>query len=247
MRENGAKPAWSFLNSVYFVLQLVTTIGFGNITPKTPSGQLFSVAYAMAGIPLTVLALKSVGQLVNVAFRTIHRPLHTKFHTILCDEGSCDFLEGGNVCLNVTCLSLIWIIVTAIGAHLEPKQNLISIIYSIFVTYSTVGFGDIIPFEDHKYVFMIIIIPGLCSMSSLIDSIVAYAEKSNMATRRFFSLPNCWPAKRKATITADEDQQDTANDNETPCEVERVLNDETQNNVPVVLAMASGQSQQTQI
>lgn len=27
MRENGAKPAWSFLNSVYFVLQLVTTIG----------------------------------------------------------------------------------------------------------------------------------------------------------------------------------------------------------------------------
>ena len=27
MRENRAKPAWSFLNSVYFVLQLVTTIG----------------------------------------------------------------------------------------------------------------------------------------------------------------------------------------------------------------------------
>ena len=27
MRKNGAKPTWSFLNSVYFVLQLVTTIG----------------------------------------------------------------------------------------------------------------------------------------------------------------------------------------------------------------------------
>ena len=27
MRKNGAKPSWSFLNSVYFVLQLVTTIG----------------------------------------------------------------------------------------------------------------------------------------------------------------------------------------------------------------------------
>ena len=27
MRTNGAKPSWSFLNSVYFVLQLVTTIG----------------------------------------------------------------------------------------------------------------------------------------------------------------------------------------------------------------------------
>ena len=27
VRENRAKPSWSFLNSVYFVLQLVTTIG----------------------------------------------------------------------------------------------------------------------------------------------------------------------------------------------------------------------------
>ena len=27
IRENGANPEWSFLNSVYFVLQLVTTIG----------------------------------------------------------------------------------------------------------------------------------------------------------------------------------------------------------------------------
>ena len=27
MRKNETKPTWSFLNSVYFVLQLVTTIG----------------------------------------------------------------------------------------------------------------------------------------------------------------------------------------------------------------------------
>lgn len=27
IRENEENPAWSFLNSVYFVLQLVTTIG----------------------------------------------------------------------------------------------------------------------------------------------------------------------------------------------------------------------------
>ena len=27
MKESGAKPTWNFFNSVYFVLQLVTTIG----------------------------------------------------------------------------------------------------------------------------------------------------------------------------------------------------------------------------
>ena len=38
-RENGAKPTWTFLNSVFYVLQLVTTIGkkeiVVNFTPKS--------------------------------------------------------------------------------------------------------------------------------------------------------------------------------------------------------------------
>ena len=29
LKENGYKPSWSFINSVYFVLQLLTTIGKG--------------------------------------------------------------------------------------------------------------------------------------------------------------------------------------------------------------------------
>ena len=29
LKENGHKPSWSFTNSVYFVLQLLTTIGKG--------------------------------------------------------------------------------------------------------------------------------------------------------------------------------------------------------------------------
>lgn len=29
LKENGYKPSWSFITSVYFVLQLITTIGKG--------------------------------------------------------------------------------------------------------------------------------------------------------------------------------------------------------------------------
>ena len=199
----------------------------------------------MIGILLTVLALKSIGELINVALRTINRPLHRTFHSVHCDERSCDFLETGNVGINVVCLILTWIIVAALSAHLEPKRSLTNIIYSIFITYSTVGFGDIVPFEDHKYVFMVIVIPGLCSMSGLIDSIVAYAEKSNTASRRCFSLSNCWPAERQARVTANGTQQDTASDNETPYEGERVSSDKTQNKV--VMVTASDKSVQTQM
>ena len=194
--------------------------GYGNITPKTPSGQLFTIAYALAGIPLTVLALKSVGQLVNIVLKAINRPLHVILHSIHCDERVCNFLESGNVFINVVCCILTWTIVTAISAHLEPERSLVPVIYSIFVTYSTVGFGDIIPFEDRKYIFMIIVLPGLCFMSSLIDSVVAWMEKSNMTCKRCFNLSKCFPVKRKIRMQTEveEVEQHTEEDNEPPCE-----------------------------
>ena len=195
--------------------------GYGNITPKTPSGQLFTIAYGLAGIPLTVLALKSVGQLVNIVLKAINRPLHVILHSIDCDERVCNLLESGNVFINVVCCILTWTIVTAISAHLEPERSLVPVIYSIFVTYSTVGFGDIIPFEDRKYIFMIIVLPGLCFMSSLIDSVVAWMEKSNMTCKRCFNLSKCFPVKRKIRIQTEveEVEQRTEEDNEPPCEL----------------------------
>lgn len=160
------------------------------------------------------MALKSIGELVNIAFRTINRPLHIKFHTIQCEERSCDFLEKGNLSINSVCLILTWIVTSAICAILKPERSVFTNAYSIFVTYSTVGFGDIIPFEDHKYVFMIIVLPGLSFMSSLIDSIVAYVEKISMLNESCFSLPKCRSAERDSRINAEDIQQETPNVNE---------------------------------
>lgn len=204
-RENGAKPTWTFLNSVFYVLQLVTTIGYGNITPTTESGQILTVIYALVGIPFTVLALKSIGELVNKALKSVTRPLHRKFHSKNCQERACDFMETGNTCINLVSCILTWIIACALNTHLESKQSFITNSYSIFVTLTTVGFGDIIPFEDHLYVFIITVLPGLCFMSSLIDSIVSYLDKTREATTRCFSLAGCCSAKNEARITAEVD------------------------------------------
>lgn len=172
------------------------------------------MAYAIAGIPLTFLALKSIGELVNIALRTINRPLHIKLHTIQCNEGSCDFLEKGNLSINSVCLILTWVVASATSAKLSPERSIVSNVYSVFVTYSTVGFGDIIPFEEHKYVFMLIVLPGLSFMSSLINSIVAYVEKLSNINKGCLSLPRCPSRERDSRIRADNFQQEIPNVNE---------------------------------
>ena len=159
------------------------------------------------------MTLKSIGELVNIALRRINRPLHIKLHTIQCNEGSCDFLEKGNLAINSVCLILTWIVASATSEYLTPEQSLISSVYSIFVTYSTVGFGDIIPFEEHKYVFMTIVLPGLSFMSSLINSIAAYVEKISILNQNCLGTPKCLSGERASNsgIRADNFQQETSN------------------------------------
>ena len=162
------------------------------------------------------MALKSIGELVNIALRTINRPLHIKLHTIQCNEGSCDFLEKGNLAINSVRLILTWIVASATSAYLTQDQSLISNVYCIFVTYSTVGFGDIVPFEEHKYVFMTIVLPGLSFMSSLTNSIVAYVEKITILNQNCFSIPTCLSGERafNSRISADNFEQEAPNVNE---------------------------------
>lgn len=160
--------------------------GYGNITPRSRSGKIFAVAYAIPGIPLTVLTLKSIGTLLNRGLRATHRPMHRKFHSPQCREEDCDFLEKGNVCFNICSFILVWLVASMISLHSDPDRPLVTIIYSIFITYSTIGFGDFIPFENSTYLSIIMILPGLALMSSSIDAVVACIEKRTKLNKNAF-------------------------------------------------------------
>lgn len=132
------------------------------------------------------------------------------------------------MCINLCCFVLTWVMVTTVQACLEPEESLVFIVYSMFVTYSTVGFGDFIPFEKHKSIFIVFVLPGLSFLSGLIDSIVAYMEKSNVSERRCYKCVSCLGVKMKAkearinsaeTVKA-QDSQDTA---ETDINAEHVV------------------------
>jgi voltage-gated potassium channel Kch len=41
---------WSWLNSYYFSVVTLTTVGFGDLTPRTDIGKIFTTFYLMIGI-----------------------------------------------------------------------------------------------------------------------------------------------------------------------------------------------------
>jgi hypothetical protein len=47
---------WSYLDSIYFCVVSLGTVGYGDFTPKTPLGKVFTIVYLINGIVI-LLAL----------------------------------------------------------------------------------------------------------------------------------------------------------------------------------------------
>jgi len=53
---------WSLLDAFYFSSITLTTVGYGDLTPVTPAGKLFTVFYIFTGIGLIVAFLNAVAR-----------------------------------------------------------------------------------------------------------------------------------------------------------------------------------------
>lgn len=50
---------WSWVDSVYFSVVAVTTVGLGGFTPSTDASKLFTVVYILAGVAITTTYLNA--------------------------------------------------------------------------------------------------------------------------------------------------------------------------------------------
>ncbi|KAK6039518.1 Ion channel [Cooperia oncophora] len=65
---------WTLMDSVLFCYTVITTIGYGNVAPRTFNGRIFVILYGLIGVPFTMLAIANLGKFLATVLKTWTRP-----------------------------------------------------------------------------------------------------------------------------------------------------------------------------
>ncbi|XP_056142706.1 potassium channel subfamily K member 5-like [Lampris incognitus] len=126
---------WDWSNSVIFAATIVTTIGYGNVAPKTINGRVFCIMYGLCGIPLCLVWISELGSFFGDRAKRLSQILIRKGIAVKKVQFIC------------TALFLLWglfvhlVIPPIIFMSLEGWSYLEGLYFS-FITLTTVGFGD---------------------------------------------------------------------------------------------------------
>lgn len=65
---------WSFINALYFCVVTLGTVGYGDITPTTEIGRLFTVIYIIVGLSVIGGFFATLGKLIDPQRFLLRRP-----------------------------------------------------------------------------------------------------------------------------------------------------------------------------
>ncbi|XP_048000530.1 two pore potassium channel protein sup-9-like isoform X2 [Leguminivora glycinivorella] len=136
-----AGQQWKFTGAFYYATTVLTTIGYGHSTPATVGGKLFTMFYAIVGIPLGLIMFQSIGERVNRLSSVIIKSLK---HAMNCKATSAS--EVDLICV-VTTLSSLTIAGGAAAFSKFEGWSYFDSVYYCFITLTTIGFGDMVALQ----------------------------------------------------------------------------------------------------
>ncbi|TDG98597.1 hypothetical protein EPR50_G00202020 [Perca flavescens] len=128
---------WNWPNAVIFAATVITTIGYGNIAPKTSAGRVFCILYGLFGVPLCLTWISELGKFFGGRAKHMGQYLTKKGFSLRKAQFTC------------TAIFLLW----GVLVHLvlppfvfmsQEGWTYIEGLYFSFVTLTTIGFGDLV-------------------------------------------------------------------------------------------------------
>lgn len=79
--ENEDKIQWTFAGSLFYAINCITTIGYGDLTTKTQIGKMVTILYSLIGIPLFFVCMSNTGSALANSFRFVYWKCHQKWNS----------------------------------------------------------------------------------------------------------------------------------------------------------------------
>ncbi|XP_075056847.1 potassium channel subfamily K member 12 isoform X3 [Mixophyes fleayi] len=159
IRADALRPRWDFTGALYFVGTVVSTIGFGMTTPATVVGKVFLIFYGLFGCAGTILFFNLFLERIICLLAFVMKACHERqlrrngLLPPTVRRGSSisevDSLVGWKPSVYHVMLILGIFAITlscCASAMYTPVEgwNYIDSLYYCFVTFSTIGFGDLV-------------------------------------------------------------------------------------------------------
>uniref|UniRef100_A0AAV2MKQ2 Potassium channel domain-containing protein n=1 Tax=Knipowitschia caucasica TaxID=637954 RepID=A0AAV2MKQ2_KNICA len=175
---------WDIASAFFFCGTIITTIGFGNLSPRTWPGQLLCVCYALVGIPMFGILLAGVSDHMGTVLRRAVAKIETLFLKRKVRQTTVRVLSA---VLSILIGCLIFLAVPTVVFHEVEDWTFIESLYFVVITLTTVGFGDLVP-EGRKWgmfklLVLLWIVFGLAYFASILTMIGNWLRVLSKRTR----------------------------------------------------------------
>lgn len=176
---------WDIASAFFFSGTIITTIGFGNLSPRTWHGQLFCVCYALVGIPMFGILLAGVGDHMGTVLRRAVAKIETLF---LKRKVRPTTVRVSSAVLSILIGCLIFLAVPTVVFQRVEKWSFLESLYFVVITLTTVGFGDFVPGGGRDGLFfkplvLLWIVFGLAYFASILTMIGNWLRVLSKRTR----------------------------------------------------------------
>lgn len=173
----SCSESWSFMNALYFCFTIGTTIGYGDISPKTDNGKLVFIFYVIPGI---CLCGAFIAELSKLMFARLKRG-KARFARFFDTQHVWIFWTINSLLLFCIC----WLVPASIVYAITDFSFFDSCYFSM-VTFTTVGFGDYtITDYDLKFVIVCFSYFGLAWIGIVTSLVMEKIQSANrLATKK---------------------------------------------------------------